>query len=254
MESKYLYLLLMGVSLLVPLLRSFEKRVAFYRSFGPLFISIAIVGGLFIVWDIIFTHYGFWGFNARYVSGLYLANLPAGEWLFFIVIPFCCVFIYRVMNYFFPGEPWNPVITRNIGNFLIGFSAALAITFYQHWYTLLTFGFLFLLIVLHSRIWHTPWLAQFYRAYLVILVPFFMVNGILTGFGLEEEVVWYNEMEMTGTRIATVPFEDAFYGMVLILGVISIYEYLGKKWGLSYARGNPHRIRLFGYLYLYVFH
>lgn len=235
MESPYLYLWLMAASLLVPLARSFEKRLAYYKSFGPLFMSITLVSGIFIIWDIIFTRLGFWGFNPDYLSGIYIANLPLGEWLFFMVIPFCCVFIYRVLQYFLPPQPLSEKAVRNISNFLIGFSIALAITFYDRWYTLLTFGGLSILILIHLRIWKTPWLGMFYLSFGFILIPFLVVNGILTGTGLEEEVVWYNEQQMIGTRILSIPFEDAFYGMLLILGVITVYEKLGYKRGAKSA-------------------
>ncbi len=230
MIENYFYLWLMLASLLVPLARSFEPRLAYYRSFGALFLSILIVGGFFICWDIIFTARGYWGFNERYLSGVNIVNLPLGEWLFFIVIPFCCVFIYRVLNHFFPRPLIGHKGTRNISNFLMGFSIALAITFYDRWYTVLTFSFLAVLLYLHARVWKTRWLGRFYLAYAVILIPFLVVNGILTGFGIQEEIVWYNEAEMIGTRIATIPLEDAFYGMLLILGVLSCYEYFGRKW------------------------
>jgi len=235
MDKHYLYLLLMAASLLVPLARSFEGRVAFYKSFGPLFMAITIVGGLFIAWDIIFTHLGFWGFNPDYLSGIYISNLPLGEWLFFIVIPFCCVFVYRVIKYFLPAQPLSAKMVRNLSNFLIGFSIALAITFFDRWYTVLTFGLLSILLLLHLRVWNTAWLGTFYLAYGFILIPFLIVNGVLTGTGLEEEVVWYNEQQMMGTRILNIPFEDAFYGMLLILGVVTIYEKLGYQGGKARA-------------------
>lgn len=235
MDQHYYYVLLMAAAVLVPVLRSFETRVAFYKSFGPLFIGIAIVSGLFLIWDIIFTHLGFWGFNERYLTGISLFGLPLGEYLFFLVIPYCCVFIYRVLNYFFPSDPFRKGLTNNISNFLVGLCGAFAIMFYDRWYSVLTFGILAILIHLHAKVWRSPWLAQFYRAYLVILVPFFLVNGILTGTGIEEEIVWYNQNEMIGKRILTVPFEDGFYGMILVLGIIGIYESIGRRRGLGYA-------------------
>lgn len=228
MKDSYLYLSIMLVSLLIPLVRSFEPRIAYYRSFGSLFAAIALVGIPFIVWDSIFTAQGFWGFNERYLTGIRWFHLPLSEWLFFIIIPFVCVFIYRVLQYFFPRNPFGKY-QKQISNFFIFFSAFLAVSHYDRWYTVLTFGSLFLLLAWHHYINRTTWLGDFYRTYAVILVPFLVVNGILTGTAIEEEIVWYNSKEMIGKRLFTIPVEDAFYGMVLILGVLSIYKHLEKK-------------------------
>ncbi len=234
-DPKYLYLWIMFCSVILPFLWSFEKRARYYRSFKALFPAIAIVGTFFIIWDIIFTARGIWGFNERYLSGIYIANLPLGEWLFFIVIPFCCVFIYRVVLYTVKRNIWSSAALR-ISNFLIGFCAAMAVVHYDRWYTVVTFSILAVLIYVHSHVWKVPWLGRFYFSYLFILIPFFIVNGVLTGFGIEEEVVWYDDTENMGRRILTIPFEDAFYGMILILGVVSLYEYFGRKMGLDYAQ------------------
>jgi lycopene cyclase domain-containing protein len=72
-------------------------------------------------------------------------------------------------------------------------------------------------------------MGRFYLAYAVILIPFFIVNGILTGSFIEQEVVWYNNEENLGVRIGTVPVEDIFYGMLLILMNVVIYEWLQEK-------------------------
>lgn len=228
LNESYYYLLLMTFSLSVPLLRSFEKRISYYRSFKALFTSIFLVGVPFIIWDALFTHYGFWGFNPRYLSGMYGLGLPLGEWLFFIIIPYVCIFIFRVTEYFAPvsaERKWP----RQITNFLLGFCGFMSVMYYDRWYTVLTFGFLFLLLLWHYRLNHTTWLGTFYRAFAIILIPFFLVNGILTGSGIAEEIVWYNAAEMVGQRIVTIPLEDGFYGMLLILGNLSIYQHLRKR-------------------------
>ncbi|MGC9342869.1 MAG: lycopene cyclase domain-containing protein [Bacteroidales bacterium] len=64
-----------------------------------------------------------------------------------------------------------------------------------------------------------------------VLIPFLIVNGILTGSFIEEEIVWYNDMENLSFRIFTIPVEDMFYGMLLILMNVSIYEYFQKQFG-----------------------
>lgn len=69
-------------------------------------------------------------------------------------------------------------------------------------------------------------LNRFYITYLVILIPFFIVNGILTGSFIEGEVVWYNPSEITGLRIFTVPFEDIMYGFSLIFLNLMLMEKL----------------------------
>lgn len=227
-DTPYLYLYINCFTILVPLLRSFESRVAYYKSFKELFTGIAITALFFLIWDALFTHYGIWGFNPRYLSGIAFAGLPLGEYLFFLTVPFSSVFIYRVMNYFIKEDLLSKRV-KNVSNFLIFFSVALAIAHYSKWYSVITFSLLAVLLYLHFKVWNTPWLSRFYLAFGVVLVPFFMVNGILTGSLIQEEVVWYNNAENTGIRLGTIPFEDAFYGMLLILMVISFYEYFYKK-------------------------
>jgi lycopene cyclase domain-containing protein len=222
-ESKYLYLWINFFTILVPLIRSFEPRIAFYKGFSALGISLAITSTFFLVWDIIFTHMGVWGFNPRYLSGIYLFGLPLGEYLFFITVPYACLFIYRTLNYFIKKDVVGG-LTKHISNFIIGFSIALAAIYYENWYTFTTFTFLGLFVAyLQFRV-KPPWLGRFYLAYAVCLLPFFGVNGILTGSGIAEHIVWYNDAENLGIRLGTIPVEDIFYGMLLILMTTYWYE------------------------------
>ncbi|HET9486859.1 MAG TPA: lycopene cyclase domain-containing protein, partial [Chryseosolibacter sp.] len=69
-------------------------------------------------------------------------------------------------------------------------------------------------------------MGRFYFAFGVILIPFFIVNGILTGSFIDEPVVWYNNTENLGIRLGTVPLEDVVYGMLMLLVPITIWE----KW------------------------
>ena len=85
---------------------------------------------------------------------------------------------------------------------------------------------IFLLFVVLSK---RTFLPSFYVSFLVILIPFFISNGILTGTGLSEPVVRYNDRYNTGMRILTIPVEDFFYGMLLMLINITGFDYLASR-------------------------
>ena len=57
----------------------------------------------------------------------------------------------------------------------------------------------------------------YYITFLLILIPFFIVNALLTGSFIESEVVWYNDNENLGIRVFTIPIEDFGYAFSLML-------------------------------------
>lgn len=75
------------------------------------------------------------------------------------------------------------------------------------------------------QLWVKPaWLGRAYFAYSILLFPFLLVNGLLTGSMLDEPVVWYNHARNLDVRIATIPVEDVFYGLLMFLVVLTVYE------------------------------
>jgi lycopene cyclase domain-containing protein len=221
--ERYLYLTIDLLSIAMPLAFSFMPQANFYKKWRFLWPGIAITGILFIVWDMAFTHMGVWGFNPRYVSGLYLYNLPIEEVLFFICIPYSSVFLYEALNYFFKRDVFE-TYTPSISIMLVMFLLTLGLMNTGRWYTGVTFIACAIFIALTQWRWKAPWLGRFYFAYIFVLIPFFIVNGILTGSFIDEPVVWYNESEILGLRMGTIPFEDTFYGMLMLMMTVAIFE------------------------------
>jgi lycopene cyclase domain-containing protein len=228
LETPYLYLVLMLFTISVPLIRSFESRIAYYKSFDSLFKSIGIIGVAFIVWDIIFTKIGIWGFNSDYLIGVNIVNLPLEECLFFVAVPFSCVFIYRVMNFFIKKDYFLHFHKR-ITNFLFAFSLAIAVFHYDKLYPFITFSLLAAYLGYMSYFSKAVWPSRFYLSYIVVLIPFLLVNGVLTGTGIASPIVWYNDAENLSLRIGTIPVEDAFYGLLLIMGNVHLYNYFESR-------------------------
>ncbi|PCH99063.1 MAG: hypothetical protein COB85_00810 [Bacteroidetes bacterium] len=227
------YLLVNLGSILIPLLFSFEKKLQFYKNWRFLFPAIFITGAFFLVWDYLFTEWGVWGFNEMHLLGIYLFGLPIEELMFFICIPYACVFGYEALNYFVKKDLLGKYSVR-ITIFLIAFLGFQAYLYRGFAYTFATTVLVVLFLILQLFVVKSKRLGRFYFAYLVLLIPFLVVNGILTGTGIEEEVVWYNNSENLSVRILTIPVEDLFYGMLLILMNLSIYEYLKQR----ATRGN----------------
>ncbi|MEM7087266.1 MAG: lycopene cyclase domain-containing protein [Bacteroidota bacterium] len=220
---KYLYLWLNLGSFIVPFLFSFHPRLQFYKKWKSLAKAIFIMMAVFIPWDIIFTLNGFWGFNEAYITGYSFLNLPIEEWLFFICIPYACLFTHYSLCIVFPKLSLSKRAVEVIYAILISILVITLWYYYNRWYTLVNFcyGILLLGLVYNFR---RQLFQTFFLSYLVILIPFFIVNGILTGTGIEDQVVWYNNAENLGIRILTIPMEDLIYNLGMLLTVFVFTE------------------------------
>nr|WP_320021387.1 lycopene cyclase domain-containing protein [uncultured Draconibacterium sp.] len=222
-----LYFILLTASGAVPLLLSFDKRLQFYKQWKYVFPSILLVALVYIVFDVNFTNQGIWGFNPKYLSGIYLFTLPLEEILFFIVIPYASIFLHESIREYFPKlelqKSFNKglLIVFILMNVLIAiFNADKSYTFYISLKLAIA---LLLVLLLRSRI-----TRSFFITFGVILIPFLIVNGILTGSFIEGEVVWYNNTENLGVRIFTIPIEDFAYAFSMILYNLLLIEQLKK--------------------------
>jgi lycopene cyclase domain-containing protein len=236
MDKHYTYLLIDCATILFPFLLSFDKKVAYYKSWKYLLFPMLLTSGFFIVWDMLFTASGVWQFNPDYITGLHIGNLPVEEWLFFLVVPYSCAFIYECLIAYFAFRQkadwgWKVLVPLALA-LLIG-----GVLNYGRDYTFYTFIFCGIAILLFYvlRNQNVSFRADvFVIGFCISIIPFFIVNGFLTAI----PVVIYNDAENLGVRMYTIPFEDTFYGMLLMLGNIAGMEWMGGN-----AKGEMQKVK-----------
>lgn len=220
----FTYLLINILTISFPLARSFEKKIYFFKNWKYIFPALTLTGVFFILWDHFFTIWEVWSFNSRYILGIFFLSLPLEEWLFFLTVPFACFFIYEVLLYFFPTDPLRRY--ANSITFFVALALILVAVFnIDKLYTVTVASLAATFLIFHWIIYRDIFLGRFYFTYLVHLLPFLMVNGILTYL----PVVEYNNSENLNIRIFTIPVEDAAYSFLLLLMNITFYEYFRKK-------------------------
>lgn len=226
MERLYLWLDL--GSLALPLLFSFHPKIKFYKRWPSVLPGILVMALVFIPWDIYFTAQGFWGFNPNYLTGIQWLGLPIEEWLFFFCIPYACMFTHHVLSSLVPWWPLSKKTTDWV--YLMVVLGLIMGLWYgiDQWYT--ATAFIYALLVLGLTQNTAPQiLPTFFMSYLIILIPFFIVNGVLTGSGLPEPVVWYNDTQNFGIRLGTIPLEDTVYNLGMLLSVALVGHHINQR-------------------------
>lgn len=243
MDKQYTYLLIDILCIIIPLAASFHPRSPFYKEWKYYLPSMSGVAGFFLIWDALFTEMGIWGFNETYITGIKLYNLPIEEILFFICIPYACTYTYYVFSKYVNIN--FPNVARIIAITLIPVLIAVALLNFGKWYTTATFLLLSVLLsIMVNR--KVTYLDRFLVVYLIILVPFFISNGILTGSWIQDPIVWYNNNHNLGLRMGTIPIEDAFYAILMLLMNIAGYEWLKSRAILKTNKLNFYNASLGG--------
>ncbi len=235
-----LYLAVNLVVLSVPLAFSWYGPLRFvdrWREFLPA--CLAVAAG-FIAWDVLFTAGGIWGFDDRFLLGPRLAGLPIEEWLFFVCIPYACVFTYHAF-----GTLQVPVPPVRTARFLtvaaLVLSVVLLVLYPGRAYTAVTSGLLAVLLAV--LLWFRPaWLGRLWLTLAVVSVPFVLSNGVLTGLRfwtypvlntapgeIAGRVVWYDNAHNMGIRLFSIPLDDFLYAALLIGLNVMVMEWLTAR-------------------------
>ena len=240
------YLLLDLLILAFPFLFSFKWVFPYYKNYKPLVASIIIVGGVYIFWDILVTWRGDWWFNHEYLVdlGFTIGGIPLEESLFFVVVPYSCIFIYENLQYFFTDReiPFNKSVYYLIATLL----AIAGLFFYHQDYTILALlsasSFLFIAASWFQEILRS---RNFWLYIAISFVAFLIFNYLLTSipivlynpnaiWGGTVEQIWYG-------RFITIPFEDFFYNFSMLSFYLFVYRYFKNRWKTPLPRINQKR-------------
>ena len=220
---KYEYLIFNIIVLSGPLFFGSLKRFYFLNHISKAIPSIVIAAIPFIIWDISVTD-RHWFFADEYTIGFRIFKLPFEEILFFITVPYACLFTWEmVKKHSVPLKIFETSISnKTINVFLIAlFIFSLVAFYYGKEYTSLA-GLIFIISVLFDRVWGASILTNKKFLFFFILVSFFtfVFNGYLTW----RPIVTYDEIYQLGFRIFTIPIEDFFFGYALLIIATSLFE------------------------------
>lgn len=220
------YLAIDLATIAVPLVFSYHPRIRFVRTWAAFWPACLLSALAFALWDAAFAHLGVWDFNERYVLGVSILGLPVEEILFFVCIPYACVFTYHVIGLLTRTDRWAK--PTRIAVIVLLILCAGGLMFPARWYTFSTSALLGLILLLALRA-RPSWLGRALITYAVLTPFFFLVNGLLTGSWIEAPVVMYDDAKNMGVRLGTIPMEDIFYGLSLILVNIALFEHLRHR-------------------------
>ncbi len=215
--------------LAVPLALSFDRKVAFWRRWSqvvPAIISVVVVFG---AWDVWKTSQGVWGFNPVYAGDVRLGHLPLGEWLFFICVPYACLFILECVRAYFRDRILG--IPRWAVFAVAALFAGLAFGVRERIYTGSVFASVGLVLAaMELRVPSTVRSRNFWVAMGLTYLPFLIVNGVLTGL----PIVWYDDAQILGLRIIRIPLEDFFYSFSMLALAVLVHDAAGRR-----LKGSP---------------
>jgi lycopene cyclase domain-containing protein len=216
------------------LILTFFWKFKYYKFFKPLSASILIVGLSYIFWDILVTARGDWWFNEEFLIGIEIFGLPIEEILFFIVVPFACIFIYENLEYFIKDK--EIFFNKWIYIFLALVFIIFGLIFYNQDYTILAMFSCALFFIIAPTLYPTILKSRNFWFYIILsFIPFIIFNYLLTSL----IVVFYNPDAIWGGngawngRFFSVPFEDFFYNFSMLSFYLLIYLYFKKRWSIS---------------------
>jgi lycopene cyclase domain-containing protein len=228
------YLIIDLLIILFPLILSFKWKFKYYEYWKPLFASIFIVGLTYILWDAVVTYRGDWAFNYQYLQGISFLGLPIEEIMFFIVVPYSCIFIYENLVYFLREK--EVLFNRYFYIVIIIILFIGGVIFYHQDYTILALLSCALFFIIAIIFEPDILKSRNYWFYIVIsMIPFVLFNYLLTSIPIvtyAPNAIWGGDGLWNG-RFFSIPLEDFFYNFSMLSFYLLLYQYFKKRWSKS---------------------
>jgi lycopene cyclase domain-containing protein len=207
-------------------LLTLAPKVYYYRKMKSLIIAIVVISSLFIVWDVLATARGDWAFNKKYIVGHRIFGLPLEEILFFIAVPYSCIFLYETFRTYFKKK--KVFYSIYLYNILAISCFAIAVAYINKAYTATVFIMTGTLFTSARFCFKSMFSSSLYWLYIIVCTLLFAIfNHVLTSL----PVVTYSAQAITGFRVGTIPVEDFFYNYSLLSFYLIIYLFAEQKWG-----------------------
>lgn len=221
----YTFLLINLFLILIPFLLASDKKVMLVEHLKSMIFSSLIVTVFFSEIAVSLIKLNAWSFNLAYLTGVTYRQLPLEMYLFIFAFSFAGLGIYNYLNYKFPKNDLQKY-SLAISHLLMGVCIAMLFFAYAKWYTAITFASLMLLLIGVEYINTYRFMYKFYRAFVVLLIPFYCCYWLICNL----PIIQFEPKENVNFDLAKIPFESYFFTLAMfLLGVYLLEVFKNRK-------------------------
>ena len=220
----YIFLYLNLALFILPFLFSLDKKSFKIEQIRSAIIPALLVAIIFSEVSVFFTGLKIWIFNPQHLIGTFYRGIPIEQYLFVFSFNFFGLSVYNYLNAKISASNWQKYALF-ASNLLLGIFIAIFYFSYPLWYPTFTVAILFLLLIYIEYGTEFRFMGSFYRMFLLMLIPFYIVYGVLCNMG----IIAYQATKTVGYNIIKIPFENHLYVMGMLLLSVFILEHLKKR-------------------------
>lgn len=220
----YTFLILNLFIFLIPFVFLLDRKVKGVENIKYIVLPSFIVTFIVSEVAVFLTGVKAWSFNSAHLIGLSYRGLPLEEYIFIFAFSFAGLGIYNYLNAKFPNNDLQKY-SLAVSNLMIGIGIAFLFFGYTKWYTLIIFAFLLLLLFGVEYINRIRFMYRFYRAFLVMLLPFYGIYFFMCNL----PIIQYDVAQNVRISLAKVPLENHFLMMATLLLAVYSFEIIKSR-------------------------